>query len=152
MFNLLISVLIVLLGSATCSSAEAALFSVSTIKVRQIAQSKSSSAIALLAIREKMNRPIATLVILNNLFNIVGSIVIGTTAASVFGANWLGLFSAVLTFLIIFFGEIIPKTLAGLRQILSPNKAQSCFVSHEYVAIVVQPLHKTERHRCAKRL
>ncbi|HAA28094.1 MAG TPA: HlyC/CorC family transporter [Cyanobacteria bacterium UBA8553] len=111
MFNLLISVLIVLLGSATCSSTEAALFSVSVIKVRQMAQSNSPSAIALLAIREKMNRPIATLVILNNLFNIVGSIVIGTTAASVLGDNWLGLFSAILTFLIIIFGEIIPKTL-----------------------------------------
>ena len=44
------------------------------------------------------------------------------------------------------------KTLAGLRQISSPNKAQSCFVSHKYVVIVLQPLHKTERHRCAKRL
>lgn len=111
MFNLLISVLIVLFGSAICSSTEAALFSVSLIKVRQMAQSNSPSAIALLAIREKMNRPIATLVILNNLFNIVGSIVIGTTAASILGDNWLGLFSAVLTFLIIIFGEIIPKTL-----------------------------------------
>ncbi len=40
--------------------------------------------------------------------------------------------------------------LAGLRQISSPNKAQSSFVSKEYVAIVVQPLHKTERHRCTK--
>ena len=42
--------------------------------------------------------------------------------------------------------------LTGLRQISSPNKAQSGFVSNEYVPIVVQPLHKTERHRCPKRL
>ena len=42
--------------------------------------------------------------------------------------------------------------LTGLKQISSPNKAQSCDVRHEYVAIVVQPLKKTERHRCAKRL
>lgn len=111
MLKLLLVVLIVLLGSAICSSSEAALFSVSPIRVRQLAQSKKPSAVALLAIREKMNRPIATLVILNNIFNIVGSIVIGTTAASVFGDAWLGLFSAVLTFLIIIFGEIIPKTI-----------------------------------------
>ncbi len=44
------------------------------------------------------------------------------------------------------------RVLAGLRQISSPNKAQSGFVSNEYVPIVVQPLHKTERHRCPKRL
>ncbi|MGQ4646126.1 DUF3131 domain-containing protein [Lyngbya aestuarii] len=43
-------------------------------------------------------------------------------------------------------------SLMGLRQISSPNKAQSSFVSKEYVPIVVQPLHKTERHRCPKRL
>jgi CRISPR-associated endonuclease/helicase Cas3 len=42
--------------------------------------------------------------------------------------------------------------LAGLRQISSPNKAQSSFVSEEYVPIVFQPLDKTERHRCTKRL
>jgi CBS domain containing-hemolysin-like protein len=111
MFKLASIVLIVLCGSAICSSSEAALFSVSPIKVRQLAQSRNPSALALLAIREKMNRPIATLVILNNVFNIVGSIVIGSTAATLLGDTWLGLFSAFLTFLIIIFGEIIPKTL-----------------------------------------
>lgn len=111
MFKLASIVLIVLCGSAICSSSEAALFSVSPIKVRQLAQSRTPSALALLAIREKMNRPIATLVILNNVFNIIGSIVIGSTAATLLGDTWLGLFSAFLTFLIIIFGEIIPKTL-----------------------------------------
>lgn len=111
MFKLASIVLIVLCGSAICSSSEAALFSVSPIKVRQLAQSRNPSALALLAIREKMNRPIATLVILNNVFNIIGSIVIGSTAATLLGDTWLGLFSAFLTFLIIIFGEIIPKTL-----------------------------------------
>jgi len=42
--------------------------------------------------------------------------------------------------------------LTGLKQISSPNKAQTRFVSHEYVTIVVQPLDKTKRHRCPKRL
>ena len=44
------------------------------------------------------------------------------------------------------------SVLAGLKQISSPNKAQTRFVSHEYVMIVVQPLDKTKRHRCPKRL
>ncbi|MBD1922203.1 PAS domain S-box protein, partial [Microcoleus sp. FACHB-831] len=38
--------------------------------------------------------------------------------------------------------------LAGLKQISSPNKAQSCDIRDEYVPIVVQPLDKTERHCC----
>jgi CBS domain containing-hemolysin-like protein len=111
MLELLVSTCLVILGSALCSASETALFSVSTLRVRQLALSNHRPAIALLAIRENMNRPIATVVILNNIFNIVGSIVIGGVATKALGSQWLGVFSAILTFLIIIFGEIIPKTI-----------------------------------------
>ena len=110
MLQLLIIVIFVISGSALCSGIEAALFSVSTLKVRQLAQSKNPSAVALLAIRENMNRPIATIVVINNIFNIVGSIITGSIARKVLGDTWLGVFSGVLTFLIIIGAEIIPKT------------------------------------------
>jgi SAM-dependent methyltransferase len=42
--------------------------------------------------------------------------------------------------------------LAGLKQKSTPNKAQSSFIRDEYVPIWVQPLDKTERHCCPKRL
>ena len=58
-----------------------------------------------------MSRPIATVVILNNIANIVGSITVGGIATSVLGDRWLGLFSGILTFLVIVLSEIIPKTL-----------------------------------------
>ncbi|GGA12132.1 hemolysin family protein [Okeania sp. KiyG1] len=111
MLKLTIIVLIILIGSALCSATETALLSVSPIKVQQLAQSKKPAALALWGIRKKINRPIATVVIINNIFNIVGSILIGNIAASVLGNAWLGVFSAILTFLVIVFGEIIPKTL-----------------------------------------
>jgi len=111
MLVLVVAVLIVVSGSALCSSVEAALFSVSTLKARQLAQSKNPAAVALLAIRDRMNRPIATIVILNNIFNIVGSIAIAGIAETILGSTLLGIFSGILTFLIIIFGEIIPKTL-----------------------------------------
>jgi len=110
MLQLLIVVIFVISGSALCSGIEAALFSVSTLKVRQLAQTKNPSALALLAIRENMNRPIATIVVINNVFNIVGSIITGSLAEEVFGDVWLGVFSGVLTFLIIICAEIVPKT------------------------------------------
>ena len=47
---------------------------------------------------------------LNNIANIVGSIVVGRMAVDVFGSEWLGIFSGVLTFAVIIFAEIIPKT------------------------------------------
>ena len=112
MSALIIAVIVVIIGSAVCSGAETALLSVPVIRVRQLAQTKKPPALALLGIRNKINRPIATIVILNNIFNIVGSIIIGGLATTVLGDAWLGVFSGVLTFLVIIFGEIFPKTLS----------------------------------------
>jgi CBS domain containing-hemolysin-like protein len=112
MLNLAIAILVMLLGSALCSGAETALLSVPLLKARQLAHSDRPADMALYAIRQRINRPIATIVILNNLFNIVGSIVIGGIAARTFGDALLGVFSGLLTFLVIVLGEILPKTLA----------------------------------------
>lgn len=111
MIALLIAALVVIVGSALCSGSEAALFSISLVKVRQLVEARKPAAQVLLQIRENMNRPIATIVILNNIFNIVGSIVVGGIAASTLGDRWLGVFSAALTFAVIICSEIIPKTL-----------------------------------------
>lgn len=111
MLTLLLLVLFVIIGSAICALAETVILSIPEIKVNQWAESKKPAALALLAIKKKMSRPIATVVILNNIFNIVGSIMIGSLASTILGEAWLGLFSGILTFLIIIFGEILPKTL-----------------------------------------
>jgi len=58
-----------------------------------------------------MTRPISTLVILINMSTIVGSVLVGGIATRVLGNEWLGVFSGGLTFLVIIFSEIIPKTL-----------------------------------------
>jgi CBS domain containing-hemolysin-like protein len=136
MLTLVTAIGIVLLSSAICSGSEAALFSVPIVKVRRLAQSNRSSALALLSIREQMNRPIATVVILNNIANIVGTSVVTILATEVLGDRWLGFVSGTLTFLVILFSEIIPKTLgerysdqialviarpvSGLTRILTP--------------------------------
>ena len=110
MIQLIVVMLSVILGSALCSGTETALLSVPIMRVRQLAQSRKPAAIALLAIREKISRPIASIVILNNIFNIVGSIVVGQVTAAQLGDAALGLVSGILTFLIIIFAEIVPKT------------------------------------------
>jgi CBS domain containing-hemolysin-like protein len=110
MIQLFGSVLIVIIGSALCSASEAALFSVPLVKVQQLAQHNNPAAKVLIRIRENMSRPIATIVFLNNIFNIPGSIIVGNIATKVLGSQWLGVFSAFLTFAIIIGGEIIPKT------------------------------------------
>jgi CBS domain containing-hemolysin-like protein len=112
MIQLAIAVLIVLMGSAMCSCSETAILSIPLLKVKQMNQNRPGPAAqALLTIRQHISRPIATIVILNNIFNIVGSLIIGRYAANLFDSTGLGLFSAVLTFAIILFGEILPKTI-----------------------------------------
>ncbi len=111
MLTLVIATLVIVIASAFCSGIEAALFSVPISKTRQLAGKGKPAALVLLNIRENMNRPIAALVILTNISNIVGSMGIGVLASHILGSNWMGLFSAIFTLLIIIFSEIIPKTL-----------------------------------------
>jgi Mg2+/Co2+ transporter CorB len=108
---LIAAVLVVLIGSALCSGTETALLSVPEIRVRQLADDGGRSARALVGIKQRIARPISAIVVLNNIFNIVGSIAVGTIAADVFGDRWVGVVSGVLTFLVILFAEIMPKTL-----------------------------------------
>jgi CBS domain containing-hemolysin-like protein len=137
MFALIIVVALILMGSAFCSGAEAAILSISPIKVRQLAQSKKPAALALARIRSHITRPIATIVILNNIFNIVGSIIFGSMAIRVLDTKWLGLVSGILTFLIIIFGEILPKTV-GQRY----AESISLFVAIpvKFLTIILTPL------------
>jgi CBS domain containing-hemolysin-like protein len=102
---------LVLFSSALASCVEAALFSTSMVRVRQLAEGGSGSAVTLLRIRENMGRPISTIVVFNNIANIGGSIIIGDLATTVFGSAWIGAFSAGLTLSVIIFAEIIPKNL-----------------------------------------
>ena len=118
MTTLLIVAFLVIFISALCSGTEAALFSVPIMKVRQMADEGGRRGTrSLLRIREKMNRPIAMIVILNNIANIVGSMSVGFIAADVFQDQsvWIismvAIVSGVLTFLVIIFAEIIPKTI-----------------------------------------
>jgi CBS domain containing-hemolysin-like protein len=111
MSELFFVVVLVLAVSALCSGAEAALFSISLVRVRQMAEGGGAAAKALVQIRANLGRPISTIVVLNNIANIGGSIIIGDLATNVFGTRWIGAFSAGLTLAVIIFSEIIPKTL-----------------------------------------
>ena len=111
MLQLVISVLLVLLFSALASGTEAALFAVPYGKVMNAADQGRRGGAALLQIKDDFRRPIQTIVIINNLSNILGSIAVGSLASGFFDTRFMGLFSGCLTFLVIVYAEIIPKTL-----------------------------------------
>ncbi|MFK7931108.1 MAG: hemolysin family protein [Myxococcota bacterium] len=111
MLLLVLAVFAVVASSALCSGAEAALLSVSDLRLQQLAEGGNQRAARVLRMKSNLARPISAIVVLNNVANIVGSIAVGSLASQVLGSNLLGAFSAVLTILIILFAEIVPKTL-----------------------------------------
>lgn len=111
MTSLIILSLAVIIGSGLFSSTEAALFALPRSRVMVLKEQREQGAEELFQVKENLQRSIIVIVIANNIVNIVGSIFVGALASSVFGDAMLGIISAVLTFLIIVFGEILPKTI-----------------------------------------
>ncbi len=111
MTTLIILIVFVILGSAFFSGVEAALFSVPQSRVILAQKKGERGGESLAKIKQNLPRAIMVIVIGNNIVNIVGSIYVGVVAARTFGDELIGLVSAVLTFLIIIFGEILPKTI-----------------------------------------
>ena len=108
-------ILLVVLLSAMISGSEAALLSLSYAKAKELVRIDEENkkfkgpSHQLLHIKEHIEKYITTIVILNNIVNIIGSIYVGVLATAIFGEVYLGFVSAGLTFLIILFSEIIPK-------------------------------------------
>lgn len=114
LISFFILILLILILSGLISGSESALLSLSYAKAKElytIAKTKKQKrrALILLEIKENLKKYITTIVVLNNVVNIIGSIYIGVMASQLFGDLYLGLISGVLTFLIIIFSEIIPK-------------------------------------------
>lgn len=109
MISVLISFLSVILASALCSMAEAAILSLPLMRARILYEQKRKNAKDLLYIKENISHAVGSIVILNNGINIAGSIYIGQEVAVRFGNQWLAVASTVMTFSIIIVSEIIPK-------------------------------------------
>ncbi|MGB0925409.1 MAG: hemolysin family protein [Minisyncoccia bacterium] len=111
MTTLILLILLVIIGSGLFSGMEAALFSVPQSRVMLLAEQNIKRAVSLLKIKQNLSQAVIVIVIGNNIINIVGSIFVGVVAADLLGSTWLGVVSAILTILIIIFGEILPKTI-----------------------------------------
>ncbi len=81
------------------------------VKARILFEQNRKGSKELLVIKENIHLAVATIVILNNTINIVGSIFVGQKVMYIFGSRWLGIASAVITFAIIIISEVIPKTI-----------------------------------------
>ena len=109
--------------SFLCSMWEAGLLSSSASYIESRANQGNGAAKTMRGLKENVDRPIAAILTLNTIAHTVGAAGAGAQATAVFGNQWFGVISAVLTFLILVFSEIIPKTLGAVywKQLLAFN-------------------------------
>lgn len=123
-FVLLASVLLALGISFLCSIAEAVLLSVTPSFIESLRPAHPKRAARLHQLKlENVDRSLAAILTLNTIAHTVGAILSGAKATIVFGSAWFGLFSALMTLLILFLSEIIPKTLGAVywKQLVGPT-------------------------------
>lgn len=107
-----IIIIILLMLSAFFSSSETALTTVSHIKLRSLADDGNRRAKKALQITRNPSKLLSAILVGNNIVNISASALATTLCTSVFGNRYIGIATGILTFLVLVFGEISPKTLA----------------------------------------
>jgi CBS domain containing-hemolysin-like protein len=118
MLDQILILVVLLFFSGFFSSAETALFSISKVKARHIAKMKGQTNLLIMRMKEDPHRLLATILIGNNLVNIGGSSLATAFALNLFPDKAVGIVTGVMTFLILVFGEILPKSIATRNNIL----------------------------------
>lgn len=113
MFELILVIIGLLAISFLCSILESVLLSISRPFIQTLIDKQNASGVLLRRLKSRVDEPIAAILTLNTISHTVGAAVSGALAVEVFGSQWMGLFSAVLTLLILIISEIIPKTLGA---------------------------------------
>lgn len=114
MFLLFLYMALALGISFLCSVAEAVLLSVTPSYIAFLEQEGRRTGRILALLKDNIDRPLAAILSLNTIANTAGAAGVGAQAAVVFGNRAVGIVSAILTFLILVFSEIIPKTLGSV--------------------------------------
>ena len=109
--------LIFLLGamavSFLCSLLESVLMSTPISYISMKEDEGDRDAIRFAKLKDNPDRPLTAILALNTIANTIGAAGVGQQATLVFGSQWFGLVSALMTLLILIFSEIVPKTIGS---------------------------------------
>jgi len=100
--------------SFICSVLESVLLSINMSYVAVLEKERPTVGKLLRLQKENINKSIASILILNTIANTLGAAAVGAQASEVFGNDAVVVVSVVLTFAILFFSEIIPKTIGAI--------------------------------------
>ena len=106
-----IPLLVVLIGlSGFFSGLEVALVGVRVSKIEQMVKDKVKGSTTLLKLKTNPSRMMASVNLGNNLVNVASTAIATDIALKIFGNDGLAIVIGIMTFLILVFGEITPKT------------------------------------------
>lgn len=116
---LILAVLIIV--SALTAMAEASLLSVSKYKVRLWIEKKKYGAIYVKRLKDDPVMLLSTVLITNNIVNTAAAVITTSITINYFQSNALGIATGIAAFLILVFGDIIPKSIgANNNEAISP--------------------------------
>ncbi|OFY55923.1 MAG: hemolysin [Bacteroidetes bacterium RBG_13_46_8] len=133
----ILAVLLLLVSSAMVSGAETAFFSLTPAETESLRNSKSKTSQTLIRLLEMPNRLLASILVVNNLINVAIAIIAAFITNSLFDfseAPVLGFIIqvVVITSLIVFIGEILPKVYANRHAV-------------HFAKLMATPLNITEK-------
>jgi len=99
--------------SFLCSIVESVLLSLNMSHINVIKKENEKVGNILEKLKTNINESIASILILNTIAHTLGAAGIGAEASRLFGIEYMFYISAILTLLILFFSEIIPKTIGA---------------------------------------
>ncbi|MCR4789948.1 MAG: hemolysin family protein [Treponemataceae bacterium] len=112
MIGLLIVAVILIILSATFSASESAFFSLNKLRLRLLRNKGDKKAIRAGKLLDKKEKLLNSILVGNNVVNIVLSSIVTSICLELFGQSGMGYATIGVTIVLLIFGEIIPKTLA----------------------------------------
>lgn len=107
----IIILVIMVFASGFYSASETALMSVNRIKIKHLSEEGNKKAQLVEKWTDDPHELLATILVANNVINIVASS-LATTVAYKFGGAWVAIATGIMTVVILIFSEITPKSLA----------------------------------------
>lgn len=112
--SLAITLAVLIVLCAFFSAAETALMSINRYRLRHRARMKKRAAILILKLLKRPDRLLGMILIGSSVTNIIASAVATLLAVSLFGDKAVIISTIILTFVILIFAEVTPKTVAAL--------------------------------------
>lgn len=108
--------LIILLAlSAYFSSAETAFTTVNRVRLLELSEDGNKKAQKVIKLLDNRSKLLSAILILNNVVNLSASALTTTLAMKFLGNSFVALATGILTFVLLIFGEITPKTMATIK-------------------------------------